>query len=414
MTLQESTIFLYNITLIPMTMMSLFFIFLSIIYLTTHKKEKPMKLPDKLPFVSVQVPSYNDPIAVRCVQKCMEFDYPKDKYEIVIVDDSTNLDTQRKLKALADGNKGFIKYIHRDNRQGYKPGALKNAMKYTKGEIIVIFDADWIPKRDFLKKVVPPFSDPKVAIVQTRQGFYNIKTNLITRFAAYTLMVYHTIVMPINSKANCVFFCGTAGALRRKYFMEVGGWNTESITEDSDLSVRLLRKGYTSVYLEHETPSEVPDTFEGFIKQQMRWSYGNTRVFIDNAGHVLYKRGLTMRQRFMILYITLGNLIAPVVVLMTLFGMLGWFVGDPALFNPQDLFTMVSRFLLTAGFLAMGIITLYKQGRLKEFKYLLASTFTVGIILAFATTYAVIKAFFNSKLDWFCTPKTDNVKVVAE
>jgi len=124
-------------------------------------------------------------------------------------------------------------------------------------------------------------------------------------------------------------------------------------------------KGYRGVYLDFETPSEVPDTFEGFVKQQMRWCYGNARVFFDNAGKILVGKGISLRQRAMISYITLGNLIAPAVVLMTVFGFSGWFLGEPQLFNMQDVVTLLSRFLFTAGFLVMGILTLWKKRQKK-------------------------------------------------
>lgn len=410
---QDIALFIYNLALLPIAFFSILFLILLMLNIFVEKpNEKKYKKIKELPFVSVQVPTFNDPIAARCVEKCMRFDYPKDKYEIIIVDDSTNKETQKILKKYAKENPGFIKYIHRNNRQGYKPGALKNAMKKTKGQILVIFDADWIPKKDFLKRVVNPFADPKVAIVQTRQGFYNKNTNLITRFAAYLLMVYHTIVMPINNRINCVFFCGTAGAIRRSAFEEVGGWNMCSITEDSELSVNLLIKGYKTVYFDFETPSEVPDTFESFIKQQMRWCYGNTRVFLDNAKKIITNPKLSIKQRVMISFITLGNITAPFVVLMTFFGFAGWFLGDPTLFKFQDVVTMMSKFIYTGGFLLLGTVTLYRQNILREFRYFVISAFTVGIVLSIAQSYAFIKALLNSKLSWYCTPKTANKEVV--
>ncbi|MBW2992579.1 glycosyltransferase [Candidatus Woesearchaeota archaeon] len=408
-TSQEITLFVYNLSLLPIIFLSILFLTLSLVNIFVDKKDrKRYKKLDKLPFITVQIPTYNDPISERCVRKCMDFDYPKDKYEIVIADDSTNIQTQNMLQRLSEENPGFVKYIHRDNREGFKPGALKNAMKITKGEIIVIFDADWIPAKDFLKKIIKPFSDPKVAIVQTRQGFYNKNTNLITRFAAYLLMIYHTIIMPINNRINCVFFCGTAGAIRRKAFDRVGGWNLHSITEDSDLSVKLLLKGYKTEYMDFETPSEVPDTFEGFIKQQMRWCYGGARVFFDNAFKILFKKGLSIKQRLMVLFITLGNLGAPFVVIMTIFGFSGWFLGEPTLFNWQDTIDLFSRFMFTAGFLFMGAITLIKQNKLGEFGYLVASAFTVGLVLAVSNSMAFFKAIFNKPLHWYCTPKARN------
>ncbi len=405
----DLTLMIYNLTLLPIIFFSLLFLTLSILNMALKEKKVKYTKPVEFPFISVQIPTFNDPIAERCIKKCMNFDYPRDKYEIVIVDDSTNKETQVLLKKFADENPDFIKFIHRENREGYKPGALKNAMRITKGEIIVVFDADWIPNSYFLKKISEPFADPEVAIVQTRQGFYNKDTNLVTRFAAYTLMIYHTIVMPINNAINCVFFCGTAGALRRSAFDEVGGWNTHSITEDSELSVNLLLKGYKTKYLPMETPSEVPDTFESFIKQQMRWCYGNARVFFDNASRILFTNKLSWKQKLMIMYITLGNVIAPIVVMMTFFGFSGWFLGDPSVFQVSDLITFLSRFLITAGFIIVGIITLKKQKLLKEWTYLILCAFTVGLVLAVSNSFAFIKAVFNQKLSWYCTPKIDNV-----
>ena len=404
----DITLFVYNLTLIPVIVFSVLFIFFCFVNLMLSKEKVVYKKLKELPFVSVQIPTFNDPIAKRCVECCLEFDYPKDKFEIMIVDDSTNEETQKNLSVYAKKYPGFVKYIHRTNRDGFKPGALKDAMCQTKGDVLVVFDADWIPAKDFLKKIVKPFSDPKVAIVQSRQGFYNHKTNLITRFAAYTLMAYHTIVMPINNKINSVFFCGTAGALRRSSFEEVGGWNKASITEDSELSVNLLLKGYKSVYLEFETPSEVPDTFESFIKQQMRWCYGNVRVFMDNIKKIMFKGKLSIKQRLMITYITMGNLIAPIVVVMTFFGLFGWFLGELRLFNMTDLVDFVVRFGLTAGFLSMGLLTLFKSKKMNETKHLVFSMFTMGLVLAVGNSFAFIKAVTNQPLHWFCTEKRAN------
>ncbi len=411
MTPQDVALFVYNLALLPIIFFSILFIILTAMNLFFgKKKEMEAKEPGNFPFVTVQIPTYNDPVAERCIRQCMQFDYPKDKYEIIIADDSTSTKTQELLARFEEQNKGFIKYVHRDNRNGFKAGALENSMKCAKGEIIVIFDADWIPGKDFLTKVIQPFSDPQVALVQTRQGFYNKESSLITRFASYLLMVYHSIIMPINSRINCVFFCGTAGAIRRTVFEKLGGWNLNSLTEDSDLSVNLLLNGYKSVYLDFETPSEVPATFESFLKQQMRWCYGNTRVFFDNAFKILFKRGITLRQRLMILFVTLGNVAAPFVFIMTLAGLSGWFLGDPALFGIKDFITLMSRFFLTGGFVMIGAIALYKNHVLKEFPYLVLSAFTLGLILAVANTIAFFRAAFNMKLSWFCTAKEANSK----
>lgn len=408
---QDIALFVYNMTLFPIVFFSVLFMILALLNLLLPKREEEQFKDFKdLPFITVQIPTYNDPVAERCIRHCMDFDYPKDKYEILIADDSINAETQVLLASFADQNPGFINYIHRDNRHGFKAGALKNSMKWSKGEIIVIFDSDWMPKRDFLKKVIKPFSNPKVAIVQTRQGFYNKDSNLITKAASYLLMIYHTIIMPINNKINCVFFCGTAGAIRRSAFEKVGGWNLNSLTEDSDLTVNMLLKGYKTVYLNFETQSEVPATFESFIKQQMRWCYGNARVFFDNAFKIFFKKGITFKQRAMIVFITLGNIIAPFVFVMTIAGFSGWFLGDPKLFNLNDFLVMAMRFILTAGFIVIGAITLYRNKMLKEFPYMVFTSLTIGLVLAVANSVALFKAAFKKQLSWFCTPKEANTE----
>lgn len=408
----DFTLFAYNLTLIPMLFFSILFLILTLVNLLVDREHRNYKKPKQFPFITVQIPTFNDPIAVRCVERCIKFDYPSDKYEIIIVDDSTNIETQCMLKKFSEDYPNLIKYIHRNNREGFKPGALKNAMRITKGEIIVIFDSDWIPRKNFLRKIVRPFADPKVAIVQTRQGFYNKNVNIITRFASYLLTIYYTIIMPINNRVNCVFFCGTSGAIRRSAFVDVGGWNINSVTEDSDLSVRILMKGYKTVYLDYATPSEVPETFEAFIKQQMRWCYGNARVFFDNAWKILFGKELNLRQKFMIVFITLANSSTFVVLAMTLFGLAGWFLGEPKLFTFGDLLIILYRFMIAGGFAFAGIVTLLKRKQLNELFYFIFSMLTMGMILCVVNAIAFYKSFMNQKLSWFCTPKTANSEIL--
>ena len=144
----------------------------------------------------------------------------------------------------------------------------------------------------------------------------------------------------------------------------------------------------------------------------MRWCYGNARVFFDNASNILFKKGITVKQRAMILYITLGNLVAPFVFIMTIAGFSGWFLGDPKLFSLGDLVDMVVRFLITAGFLIIGTMTFYKNKLLKELPYLILTSLTIGLVLAVANSIAFFKAASRQQLSWFCTPKQANSKLV--
>jgi len=420
MTPQEISLLVYNIALIPVMFVSILFLIVAILSIYLDK-EKPWNNRKKLksyPLITVQVPCFNDPVAVNCIKACMKFDYPKSRYEIMILDDSTNTETQKILKRFAEKNPGFIRYVHRTNRQGYKAGALQDAMHLVKGEVIVIFDADFLPAPYFLKRIVEPFEDPKIAIVQARQGFSNHETNLISRFAAYLLMIHHTIFMPVNNRLNTVFFCGTAGAIRKKAIDEVGGWKPGSVTEDTDLSIRILSKGYRNVYMKFETPSEVPVTFESFIVQQTRWTYGNLRAFIDHSKKILIGKGFKLRQRIMITFMTCGNIIAPAVIIMTLAGMTGWFLGEPQLFQFSQLMEFLIKFFYTIGFMIMALITFFKLKRVHEFPQLLLACFSISIVLAFANTAAIFTAIFmknkplfkSSKDSWICTPKQGNVK----
>jgi len=416
MTPQGISLLVYNLALIPVVFISSLFLMIAIlsIYFDRPKKERAAAKLKHYPFVTVQIPSFNDPIAVHCIKSCMKFDYPKDKYEIMIVDDSTDQKTKDSLRKMAEKNPLMVKYFHRKDRAGFKAGALKAATPFAKGEIMVLFDADFLPAPDFLRKIVVPFKDPNIAVVQARQGFSNHETNLISRFAAYLLMIHHAVFMPVNNSLNSVFFCGTAGAIRKSAMLEVGGWTPGSITEDTELSIRLLAKGYKNVYLKFETPSEVPVTMESFLKQQLRWTYGNMRAFIEHFPTIVYKKGLKLRQRVMIIFMTCGNIIAPAVVIMTLAGLTGWFLGEPELFRFSQLAEFLIKFFYTMGFLAIAGITFFKLKKIREFPHLLLASFSLSIVLAFANTVGIFKALFlshrpiYSEGSWPCTPKEGN------
>ncbi len=418
MTLQEFFLLSFHVVFIPICIVSGLFALFAILNLLTDR-QPPSSSPPVLkayPFITIQVPSFNDPVAVRCLKACLRLSYPKERYEIMILDDSTDRETAQLLATFALDHPDLVRYFFRNNRTGYKPGALKEWMSEVRGELILIFDADFIPPVDFLEHIVQPFEDPQVAIVQARQiNFLNGKENLVTRFASYLLGIHHLILMPISNRYNAVFFCGTAGALRKQAVEEVGGWNTNSITEDSDLSVRLLARGYRSVYLPLDTLSEVPGTLKSFLKQQMRWCFGNVCVFFDNARTILLGNTLTLGQRFLISFMTVGSLFAPLVIIMTVAGLLASVTGNPQPFGLDNLLDISSKFLLTSGFSLMGFVMLYKKGSSAEFPYFLGATLTLGLVLSVALTLALYRAvfcrhkpLFAKTTSWICTPKSGN------
>ena len=405
---EDLTLFLYNLTLVPVIMFSTLF-FLTIIGNIVLGKETSsiFSKKKKKPFISIQIPVYNDMIATDCVKHCLKQNYPKNKYEIIIVDDSTDKAIKSSLKTYSIKYPGFVKYISRTHRTGFKPGALQNAMKITKGEFIVVFDSDWKPPRDFLNKIIHPMlEDDEVIFVQAKQDFVNLNQNLISRFAGYLLMIYHSMIMPISNRLNTVFLCGTAFCLRKKYFEETGGWNIKNLTEDADFSVKALIKGYKTVYVNLSVPSELPTDVESFIKQQMRWCYGVTRTFFDNFVNILLSKNMKITQKIFVSYLTIANIFAPVVILMTLFGSISWFLGEPEIFNLADFIDLFVKIILTGGFFLLGLFTFFKEKNFKQVPYLLLCIYSVSFLLLVFNTIAFLKAVFNSGLYWFRTPKS--------
>ncbi len=238
---------------------------------------------DEVPFVTIQLPIFNELyVTERLIDNITKFDYPKDKYEIHILDDSTDetLDiSKRKVEEYKA--QGFnIELIRRKDRVGYKAGALKYGMQYVKGEFIAIFDADFLPNPDFLRKTIPYFKDDKVGVVQTRWEHINENYSLITRLQAFQLNVHFTVEQKGRDAANFLLqFNGTAGVWRRETIDSAGGWEADTLTEDLDLSYRAQLKGWKIAFREDiGSPAELPAEMNGLKSQQFRWMKGGAET----------------------------------------------------------------------------------------------------------------------------------------
>ncbi len=235
------------------------------------------------PFVTVQLPIFNERYVIeRLIDSITEFDYPKDRFEIHVLDDSTD-DTVAitKQKVAEYKAKGFlIEQITRTDRKGYKAGALKEGMERAKGEFIAIFDADFLPKPDFLKKTIPWFKDEEVGVVQTRWEHINENYSLITRLQAMQLNVHFRVEQVGRMNGNYLLqFNGTAGVWRRQTIEEAGGWEADTLTEDLDLSIRAQLKGWKIRFLEGVgSPAELPIEMNSLKSQQFRWMKGGAET----------------------------------------------------------------------------------------------------------------------------------------
>ncbi len=260
-----------------------------------YRKQMPAEAPqkfDQLPRVTIQLPLYNERFVVeRLLEEVAKIDYPHDLLDIQVLDDSTD-ETHPFTERLVAEYKAAglpIEYIHRTNRHGFKAGALQNGLLTAQGEIVAIFDADFIPPRDFLKRTVDYFADPKIGMVQTRWGYLNRHYSLLTEIQAMLLDGHFVLEHVARSGGGRFFnFNGTAGILRRSMIDDAGGWQHDTLTEDSDLSYRAQLNGWKFVYVPSiECESELPIDTYGFQVQQSRWAKGLTQVAMKLLPRIL-------------------------------------------------------------------------------------------------------------------------------
>ena len=246
----------------------------------------------ELPRVTVQLPMFNeDTVAERIIRASCAIDYPLDKLEIQVLDDSTDHSAEIARKACEEfAAKGFpIKYLHRDNREGYKAGALAEGLKMATGEFIAIFDADFVPPKDILYNTIDYFTEPKIGMVQVRWDHLNREASLLTKAQAIFLdghfVIEHTAR---NRSGRFMHFNGTAGVWRRSTIDDGGGWQHDTLTEDLDLSYRCQLKGWQFVYLpQFSAPAELPPEMIAFKQQAHRWTKGSMQTGIKLLPRIL-------------------------------------------------------------------------------------------------------------------------------
>ncbi len=243
----------------------------------------PRQRFEELPAVTVQLPIFNERYVVeQLVEAVCRLEYPREKLEIQVLDDSTD-DTAAIAEAVCHqwAALGYpVTYLHRHNREGFKAGALANGMRHCKGELIAIFDADFLPPADFLERTVHYFADPKIGMVQARWTYHNRQHSFLTQVEAILLDGHFVLEHGARSRAHRFFnFNGTAGVLRRATIEDAGGWQHDTLTEDSDLSYRAQLRGWKFLYVPGiECPSELPVEMTAFQVQQARWAKGLIQV----------------------------------------------------------------------------------------------------------------------------------------
>jgi cellulose synthase/poly-beta-1,6-N-acetylglucosamine synthase-like glycosyltransferase len=367
-------------------------------------------IPDEWPVVTVQLPLYNEMYVVdRLVQAVCRLDYPKDRLEIQVLDDST--DETRDIAALAVQRyaaQGFdIKYIHRTNRHGFKAGALDAALKVMRGKYVAIFDADFVPNPDFLKRTVPYFADPKVGMVQARWTHLNGDFSLLTKVQSILLDAHFVLEHGGRNRSGRFFnFNGTAGIWRPEAIASGGGWQHDTLTEDLDLSYRTQLKGWQFVFLpDVEAPAEVPVEMNAFKSQQHRWAKGSIQTCLKLLPHILRSNApaAVKAEAFFHLSANFNYLLMTILSVLMFPSMMirynmGWY--EMLLIDVPLFFAATAS---VANFYIVSQRELYPdwKTRLKYLPFLMS----IGIGLSVNNTRAVIEAILDKKSEFVRTPK---------
>lgn len=378
-----------------------------------HKNQQPVPrgVLDPLPYVTIQLPLYNEMYVVdRLVDAVCRLDYPRDRFEIQVLDDSTDETTEiAELAVRRHAAQGIdITCIHRTNRVGYKAGALDEGLKVAKGEFVAIFDADFIPKSDFLMQTVQYFSDPRIAMVQARWGHINEEYSLLTKIQAILLDAHFVLEHGSRNRGGCFFnFNGTAGIWRREAIRDGGGWQHDTLTEDLDLSYRTQLRGWRFVFLaNHVAPAELPVEMNAFKSQQHRWAKGSIQTFIKLMPRILRShQPLKVKAEAFFhlsanfnypLMCVLSVLMAPSMVIRY---NMGWY--EMLLIDVPLFFAATAS---VANFYMVCQRELYPHTWTERLRYL-PFLMSIGIGLAVNNTRAVFEAIFNKPSEFARTPK---------
>ncbi len=386
--------------------------FIMIYYYLKFRSKRPKDAPalEHYPTVTVQLPVYNELYVVgRLIDASCKMVYPKEKLEIQVLDDSTDetvgvvagyVERYRKL--------GFdIHHIRRGNREGFKAGALKAGLAIARGEYIAIFDADFVPKPDFLLKTVPFFAtDPTIGMVQTRWEHLNSDYSLLTRTQAMALDGHFVIEQAVRNKVGFfINFNGTAGVWRKECIIDAGNWQADTLTEDLDLSYRAQLKGWKFKYLNNVTsPAELPSEINALKSQQFRWTKGA----IETARKMLpsvWRSGLPLRVKIHATFHLTNNLVFPFIVLAGFLNVPLVFIKHAGMHETYFTFMSVFVFAFIGSFLfyLFSQKDVYSDWRRRIFLFPVFMAGSMGF--AVNNSRAVIEGLFKKKSEFVRTPK---------
>ncbi len=373
--------------------------------------QPPAQRFDRLPRVTIQLPLYNERYVVeQLLEQVVQMEYPKELLEIQVLDDSTD-ETHPFTERLVNEYRaqGYpIVYRHRANRHGFKAGALQEGMEVATGEFFAIFDADFLPPKDFLTRTIHHFTDSKVGMVQTRWTYTNRHYNILTEVQGMLLDGHFVLEHGARYGGGTFFnFNGTAGILRRAMIQDAGGWEHDTLTEDSDLSYRAQLKGWNFVYVPSvECPSELPVETHAFQVQQSRWAKGLMQVAIKLLMRIL-KADLPFRIKAEAFCHLTPNISYPLMIvvsaLMLPVMIVRFYVGWVEMLL-LDLPLVIASFWSISAFYLIAQRELYPQ-TWKRSLFFLPALMSAGVALTVINTRAVLEAIFGVQTAFVRTPK---------
>ena len=364
-----------------------------------------------LPVVTIQLPMFNEMlVAERLIDAVASVDYPRDRLEIQVLDDSTDATSaiaRAKCAALREQDLD-VAYIHRKDRTGYKAGALEAGMKRAKGDFLLVFDADFIPRAGIVRDLIDFFTDPAVGMVQARWAHLNRDRSLLTRCQATLLDGHFVIEHAARNRSGRFFnFNGTAGMWRKAAVTSSGGWQHDTVTEDMDLSYRAQLAGWRFVYAPHvSTPAELPCDMNSFKGQQYRWAKGSVQTARKLLGAIL--RAPVGRKVKTEAFFHLTNNLAYVFLLVLAALQLPNMLIRRQMEHPELLMLDVPLFLATCGSVAAFYVIAHHDlygGRWQALKRLPA-VMALGIGLSINNGRAAIEGLFGGDVEFVRTPKS--------
>jgi cellulose synthase/poly-beta-1,6-N-acetylglucosamine synthase-like glycosyltransferase len=375
-----------------------------------RRQTETPKPPAVYPMVTVQLPLYNERyVARRILAAIGALNYPADRLEIQLLDDSIDDTTDILLEVAQElRDRGLtVTHLRREKRTGFKAGALAAGLAEARGEFVAIFDADFVPPPDFLRKTIPHFIDPQVAVVQARWGHFNRDFSFLTIAQSFGIDAHFGVEQSARSWGNLFLnFNGTAGVWRRAAIDDAGGWASDTLTEDLDLSYRAQLRGWRIVYLPDLTcPAELPPLITGFKSQQRRWAKGSMQTALKLLPAVL-RAPLSAWVKYQAFMHLTYYMVHPLMLTVTLLSISGLELQDQDLSTPLSGGVGLACSLVMLGPISLLVYAqhvLYPQCWRRIWQ--LPSLMLIGIGVALSTSLAVLGAFWGKKQDFIRTPK---------